>query len=68
MRRVLVIDDHQPSLRHLVTILHNCGYEVAGEGANSQNALKLVRSAAPDVVLMAVGLPDVSTASRLLAI
>jgi len=59
MRRVLVIDDHQPSRRHLVAILHDRGYEIAGEGANSRNALALARSAAPDVLLMAVGLPDI---------
>jgi response regulator NasT len=59
MRRVLVIDDHQPSRRHLVTILNNGGYEVAGEGTNGRNALALARTAAPDVLLMAVGLPDV---------
>ena len=59
MRRVLVIDDHQPSRRHLVKILHNGGYQVAGEGASNQNALALARSAAPDVLLMAVGLPEV---------
>jgi len=59
MRRVLVIDDHQPSRRHLVAILNSRGYEIAGEGANSQNALALARTAAPDVILMAVGLPEV---------
>jgi response regulator NasT len=39
--------------------LHNGGYQVAGEGASKQNALALARSAAPDVLLMAVGLPEV---------
>jgi two-component system, response regulator PdtaR len=44
----------------LVAILLNSGgYEIAGEGANNQNALALARSAAPEVILMAVGLPDV---------
>ena len=59
MRRVLVVDDHPPSRRHLVTILQNGGYEIAGEGANEQNALALVRNAAAEIVLMAVGLPDI---------
>ena len=59
MRKVVVIYDHQPSRRHLVTILNNGGYEVAGEGTNGRNALALARTAAPDVLLMAVGLPDV---------
>gem|GEM_PF-4197468 len=30
MRRVLVIDDHQSSRRHLVAILNSGGYEVTG--------------------------------------
>jgi two-component system, response regulator PdtaR len=59
MRRVLVIDDHEPSRLHLVTILKDSGYEIAGEGARGKLALALARAAAPDVILMAVGLPDI---------
>ncbi len=59
MRRVVVIDDHQPSRRHLVTLLNNGGYEIAGEGASGKNALALARTAVPDVILIAVGLSDV---------
>jgi response regulator NasT len=58
MRRVLVIDDHEPSRRHLVRTLTEAKYEIAGEGASGESALRLARSAAPDVILMAVGLPD----------
>lgn len=59
MRRVLVIDDHQPSRRHLVAILNSGGYKITGEGASGKAAVALVTSAAPDVILMAVGLPQV---------
>ena len=59
MRRVVVIDDHQPSRRHLMTILSDAGYEIAGEGASGRVALALARTAVPDVILMAVGLSDV---------
>jgi AmiR/NasT family two-component response regulator len=59
MRRVIVIDDHQPSRRHLLAALNRNGYEVAGEGASGRSALALARTAVPDVILMAVGLPDV---------
>lgn len=59
MRRVLVIDDHQPSRRHLVAFLNSGGYEITGEGASGKAAVALATSAAPDVILMAVGLPDV---------
>ncbi len=59
MRRVLVIDDHEPSRRHLVSILSEGGYEIAGEGGSGKIALPLARTAGPDVILMAVGLADV---------
>jgi two-component system, response regulator PdtaR len=57
MRRVLVIDDHEPSRRHLVRTLTEAKYEIAGEGASGKLALTMVRTAAPDVIVMAVGLP-----------
>ena len=59
MRKVLVIDDHEPSRRHVVSILSGRGYEIAGEGASGKIALALARTAGPDVILMAVGLPDI---------
>ena len=58
MRRVLVMDDHEPSRAYLVTILKDSGYEIAGEGASGKLALVLARAAMPDVILMAVGLAD----------
>jgi two-component system, response regulator PdtaR len=59
MRRVLVIDDDEPSRRHLVRTLAGRKYEIAGEGASGKLALTMARIAAPDVILMAVGLPDI---------
>jgi response regulator NasT len=58
MSRVLVIDDHDPSRKNLVTILRESGYEVVGEGASGASGLTLATTLAPDVTLMAVGLPD----------
>lgn len=58
MRRVLVIDDHEPSRRHLINILLDRGYEIAGEGSSGKLALALAQAATPDVMLMAVGLAD----------
>jgi response regulator NasT len=58
MSRVLVIDDHEPSRAHLVTILRECGYEIAGEGSSGKLASMLARRFAPEVILMAVGLAD----------
>ena len=59
MRRVLVIDDHEPSRKHLVKILTESRYEIAAEGTSGKLATELAKSAAPDVILMAVGLPDI---------
>ena len=59
MKRVLVIDDHQPSRRRLVTSLSKSGYEIAGEGTSGKVVLAMARTAIPDVIVMAVGLPDV---------
>jgi len=58
MRRVLVIDDHEPSRRNLLRALAESGFEVAGEGASGGGALELSLATNPEVVLMAVGLAD----------
>ncbi len=58
MRRVLVIDDHDPSRRDLVSVLTESGYEIVGEGASGAGALGLALATSPDVILMAVGLSD----------
>jgi len=59
MRRVLVVDDHEPSRKHLVQALTENSYEISGEGTSGTLAVALARTTAPDVVLIAVGLPDV---------
>jgi response regulator NasT len=58
MRRVLAIDDHDPSRTQLIKSLRECGYEIAGEGTSGRAALVLAHTSAPDVILMAVGLRD----------
>ena len=58
MRRVLVIDDHDPSRAQLIQTLKGSGYEIAGEGASGRAALVLAQTSAPDALLMAVGLRD----------
>jgi two-component system, response regulator PdtaR len=59
MRRVLVIDDHEPSRKILIDTLSQGGYQIAGQGATGNTAVALTTTTLPDVVLMAVGLPDV---------
>ena len=57
-RQVLVIDDHLPSKSALMKALIERGFEVIGEGESSKAARTLARATAPDLVFMAVGLPD----------
>jgi response regulator NasT len=59
MRRTLVVDDHEPSRKRLATILRERGYEVVGEGTTGKSAIVFAHTATPDVILMAVGLPDI---------
>ena len=58
MRRVLVIDDHEPSRKNLFRVLAENGFEVAGDGTSGAGALELSSATNPDVILMAVGLAD----------
>ena len=58
MRRVLVVDDHTPSRAHLVMTLTQSGYEIVGEGVSGKKALVIARTAKPEIIIMAVGLPD----------
>jgi len=58
MRRVLVIDDHEPSRKNLFRVLAESGFEVAGDGTSGAGALELSLAANPEVIMMAVGLAD----------
>ena len=55
--KVLIIDD-EPQIRHLLRVtLARADYEVA-EAGNANDALALLKTFAPDVVLLDLGLPD----------
>jgi DNA-binding NarL/FixJ family response regulator len=55
---VVVADDH-PAMRKSVRSLLDAdgGFAVVGEAANGQEAVKLARSFAPDIVLMDISMP-----------
>jgi len=55
--RVLVVDDEPQIQRFLRPALTASGYEVIAAGAGAE-ALKLIATAAPDVVILDLGLPD----------
>jgi len=56
--RVLVIDDHVPSKAAVAGAVVVMGGVVAGEGSSAAEAPALVERHRPDVVILAVGLPD----------
>jgi len=58
-RRILVVDDHADSAEGLAVLLRLHGHEAvtAGDGVT---ALDLARTFRPDVVLLDIGLPEMS--------
>ena len=56
--RLIVIDDH-PLFREGVTrsLTEIGGFEVVGEGSSAEDALRLAREVAPDIILLDISLP-----------
>lgn len=61
MMRVLVVDDEAPARERLQQILEELdGYTCAGLAANGDEALRLVASERPDIVLLDIRMPGLS--------
>jgi DNA-binding NarL/FixJ family response regulator len=58
--RVLIVDDHERFRRTARRMLEADGWDVVGEAADGQGALVAATTIGPDVVLLDVGLPDIS--------
>ena len=58
VKRVLIVDDHEPFRAVARDLLEGAGYIVAGEAADAAEAMAAVAKDAPDVVLLDVQLPD----------
>lgn len=56
--RVVVVDDHALSKAAVAEAVGAQGGIVVGAGTRAREALKLVEGLAPDVAILAVGLPD----------
>jgi AmiR/NasT family two-component response regulator len=56
--RVGVVDDHERSRAALRAAVWTAGGEIAGEAVRRADAVDLVQRWRPDVVVLAVGLPD----------
>ena len=55
--RVLIVDDHDLFRSGLRNLLEEEGVRVVGEAAAGQEAVKIVRESAPDVVVMDLNMP-----------
>jgi len=59
--RVLLIDDHKMMREGLCSLLANVpDIEIVGEASDGRSALDLVRTLAPDVVVMDIGMADLN--------
>jgi len=59
-RRVLIVDDHRGFRRSAARALGAEGWDVVGEAADGEAGLREAQRCDPDVVLVDVGLPDIS--------
>lgn len=57
--RVLIVDDEPAARVRLATLLGELDVEVVGEAANGLEALELVQSSRPDVVLLDIAMPEI---------
>lgn len=59
--RVLLVDDHKVMLEGLSALLRDeAGIEVVGTATDGRTAIDLVRTLAPDVVVMDIGMPGLN--------
>ena len=58
--RVLLVDDHDLFRTGLRNLLEEQGVQVVGEAANGQDAIRVVREVAPDIVIMDLNMPGMT--------
>jgi DNA-binding NarL/FixJ family response regulator len=57
---VLIVDDHASFRRAVRLVLEYEGYEVVGEAANGEEALRVAADMGPNLVLLDVNMPGMS--------
>jgi DNA-binding NarL/FixJ family response regulator len=55
---VLVVDDHAAFRRSVLALLATGGFEVVGEAADGEEAVRMAAATAPQLVLLDIQLPD----------
>jgi DNA-binding NarL/FixJ family response regulator len=60
MKSVVIVDDHAAFRRQARRMLVSAGYDVVGEAVDGRSAIAEVRRLNPSLVLMDVGLPDMT--------
>ena len=58
--RVLLVDDHDLFRTGLRSLLEEQGVKIVGEAASGNDALRIVREAAPDVIVMDLNMPGMN--------
>jgi DNA-binding NarL/FixJ family response regulator len=67
--RIVVVDDHTLFRRGLVGLLREMdGFQVVGEAANGPDALVVIETQKPDIVLLDVNMPELSGIETLTAL
>ena len=66
--RVLIVDDHGLILEGLQYVLEKDGMEVVGRATTGRQAMEMVRTCEPDVVLLDIRMPDIDGLEALAAI
>lgn len=59
LKRVLVVEDNERNRKVVRIVLNAQGYEVL-EATNADEALEILRTDTPDLILMDIGLPGMS--------
>lgn len=57
VRRVLVVDDESTMRELISTVLQEAGFEICGEAADGETAVRLAGALRPDVITMDVEMP-----------